>query len=78
MVAKETKQDLALVQAIWGEYVFDPRFDQAYVADMQALTDYLVASGRLKSPKDPLDYTYSGPVAAADPGLVSVAGHWKA
>ena len=78
LVAKETKQDRALVEAIWGEYIFDPRFNQAYVADMQALTDYLLASGRLKSAKGPLDYTYTGPVAAADPALVSVAGHWKA
>ena len=78
LVAKETKQDRTLVEAIWGEYVFDPRFDQAYVDDMKALTDYLLASGRLKSAKDPLDYTYTGPVAAADPALVSVAGHWKA
>ena len=78
LVARETKQDLALVDAIWGEYVFDPAFDERYVADMQSMTDYLVASGRVKSPKSPLDYTFTDPVAAADPALVKLPGRWKA
>jgi ABC-type nitrate/sulfonate/bicarbonate transport system substrate-binding protein len=78
LVATQTKQDRALVEAIWGDYDFNPAFDDAYVADMESMSGYLVASGRLKSPKHPLDYTFSDPVAAADPALVRVAGRWKA
>jgi ABC-type nitrate/sulfonate/bicarbonate transport system substrate-binding protein len=78
LVAVELKQDKALVEAIWGEYVFDPSFDEKYAADMKSMTDYLVASGRVKAAKDPLDYTYSDPVAAADPALVKLPGRWKA
>ncbi len=75
-VAAVTKQDRALVAAIWSQYVFDPSFDQAYVDDMHAMADYLVASGRIKAAKDPLDYTYSVPAAAAG-ARVTVPGHWK-
>ena len=32
---------------------------------MRAMTSYLVASGRIKTAKDPLEYTYSDPLAAA-------------
>lgn len=78
LVAAETKQDRALVEAIWGEYAFDPTFDERYVADMESMTAYLVASGRVKQAKHPLDYTFTDPVAAADPSLVKVAGRWKA
>ncbi len=78
LVAKETKQDRTLVEAIWGDYDFNPAFDAAYVADMESMSGYLVASGRLKSPKHPLDYTFTDPVAAADPALVKLPGRWKA
>jgi ABC-type nitrate/sulfonate/bicarbonate transport system substrate-binding protein len=78
LVARETKQDRALVEAIWGDYSFNPTFDQGYVSDMESMSGYLVASGRIKAPRHPLDYTYSDPVAAADPALVRVPGRWKA
>ncbi len=77
LFVSKTKQDKALATAIWDEYVFDPAFDTAYVNDMKAMTDYLVSSGRIKSPKDPLDYTFSDPVGAVDPGLVKVPGRFK-
>ena len=77
LFSRQSKQDKALVAAIWDEYVFDPSFDAAYAADMKAMTDYLVASGRIKSAKDPLDYTFSDPVAAVDPALVKVPGRFK-
>jgi ABC-type nitrate/sulfonate/bicarbonate transport system substrate-binding protein len=77
LVAQETKQDRALVEAIWDQYVFNPAFDEAYVADMRSMASYLVASGRLKSVTDPMDYTYTAPVAAADQGLVKVQGRAK-
>jgi ABC-type nitrate/sulfonate/bicarbonate transport system substrate-binding protein len=77
LVAEYTKQDKGLVEAIWGEYVFDPAFDEKYVADMQSMTQYLLASGRVKNAKHPLDYTYSDPVGAADPAAVEQPGRWK-
>ncbi len=78
LVARETKQNRELVQAIWGDYDFNPAFDQAYVGDMESMGGYLVASGRMKSARSPLDYTFSAPVKAVDPMLVKVDGRWKA
>ena len=77
LFSEQTKQDRALAEAIWDEYAFDPVFDDAYVKDMEAMTAYLAATGRIKSPKNVLDYTHTAPLAAADPGLVKVAGRVK-
>jgi ABC-type nitrate/sulfonate/bicarbonate transport system substrate-binding protein len=74
----ETKQDRALADAIWDQYAFDPTFDERYVRDMERMSEYLVASGRLKAPKHPLEYTYTDPVAAVDKALVKVPGRFKA
>ena len=74
LVARETKQDPAVVESIWDQYVFNPAFDEAYVADMRSMAGYLVASGRVRAVADPMDYTYTAPVAAADPGLVKIQG----
>lgn len=77
LFSRATGQEKTVATAIWDEYVFDPTIDQAYVDDMKAITGYLVASGSIQGPKDPLDYTYSDPLAAADPALVKIAGRFK-
>jgi len=77
LFVKETKQDRALADAIWDQYTFDPVFDERYVRDMERLSEFLVATGRLKAPKHPLEYTFTDPVAAVDPALVKVAGRFK-
>lgn len=77
LVARETRQPPELVAAIWDEYVFNPAFDDAYVADMESMTRYLVASGRVRQARHPLDYTFTEPLAAADPALVRVPGRWR-
>lgn len=77
LFVEQSKQDRALADAIWDQYTFDPVFDERYVRDMDRLSDYLVASGRLKSPKSPLEYTYTDPVAAVDPALVKVPGRFR-
>ena len=77
LFVEQSKQDKALAEGIWDQYTFDPVFDDAYVRDMQRLSDYLVESGRLKSPKNPLDYTFTAPLAAIDPALVKVPGRFK-
>lgn len=77
LFCEQTKQDKALAEAIWDEYQFDPTFDDGYVKDMEAMTSYLAASGRIKGPRNVLDYTHTAPLAAADPALVKVAGRVK-
>ena len=41
------------------------------------MTQFLVATGRIKAPKSVLDYTYTAPLAAVDPSLVKVQGRFK-
>ena len=78
MFAEFQKQDLELVRAIWGNYVFNPGFDEAYVADMERTAAYLEASGRIKNKQNVLDYSYTAPLAELDKSLVKVEGRWKA
>jgi ABC-type nitrate/sulfonate/bicarbonate transport system substrate-binding protein len=77
LFSEQTKQDRALALAIWNDYVFDPQIDDEYVRDMDMMTAYLVASGRVKSPKNVLDYTFTAPLAAIEPALVKVQGRFK-
>ncbi len=77
MFAEFQKQDIELVRAIWGNYVFNPAFDDAYVADMESTAGYLEAGGRIKNRKNVLDYTYTAPLAELDKSLVKVEGRWK-
>lgn len=76
--AEVQKQDLALVRAIWGNYVFNPGFDDAYVADMERTAAYLETSGRIKKRMNVLDCTSTEPLAGLDRSLVQVEGRWKA
>ncbi|NDH53699.1 MAG: ABC transporter substrate-binding protein [Betaproteobacteria bacterium] len=78
LFCEQTKQDKALAQAIWDDYNFDPTFDSEYVKDMDLTTQYLLATGRVKTAKNPLDYTFTAPLAALEPGLVKVPGQFKA
>lgn len=71
------KQKVEDNKAIWGNYVFNPAFDDHYVGDMERTADFLEASGRIKKRVHVLDYTFTGPVAAADRSLVKVEGKWK-
>ena len=59
-----------------NNYVFDPTFDDAYIADMEAISAFLASSGRIKDPMEVLDYTYTEPVASIDQSLVQVKGRW--
>ena len=77
LFSTETKQDKALAQAIWNDYEFDPVVDDEYVKDMDMMTAYLVATGRVKGPQNPLDYTFTAPLYAADRSLVKVQGRFK-
>ena len=46
------KQDPAMNRAIWGDYVFNPAFDEAYVEDMERTAAFLESAGRIKK-RDP-------------------------
>lgn len=70
-------QPVEMNKALLSNYVFDADVDKTYVEDMNAVTAFLEATNRIQSAKNPLDYTYTAPLAAADPSLVKIEGNWK-
>jgi ABC-type nitrate/sulfonate/bicarbonate transport system substrate-binding protein len=77
MFSEFQKQDVELNRAIWGDFTFNPAFDDAYVDDIERTAAFLEGAGRIKKRTHVLDYTYTDPVAAVDPSLVKVTGRWK-
>ena len=70
-------QPLEMNEALLDNYEFDPAIDPAYVTDMAAIADFLELTNRISDRRDVLSYTYSEPLKAVDPGLVSVEGEWR-
>lgn len=71
------KQDVEINRALWDNYVFNPAFDDAYVADMERTAGFLETAGRIKKRTHILEYTYTDPVAEVDASLAKVKGRWK-
>lgn len=71
------EQDIEVNRALWDNYVFDPTFDEGYVADMEATAAFLETTGRIRDRMDVLDYTYTEPARKVDPSLVEVEGRWQ-
>lgn len=70
-------QPLEMNQALLSNYTYDASIDATYVEDMNAVTAFLKSTNRISDPKDPLSFTYSAPLAAADSSLVEIEGAWK-
>lgn len=71
------EQPIEMNTALLSNYTFDPTIDAAYVEDMNAVTEFLAATNRISAAQDPLSYTYSAPLAAADASLVEIEGQWQ-
>ena len=71
------KQPLDMNKALIDDYTFDPAVDKAYVEDMSAIADFLESTNRISNRRDALTYTYTEPMKAVDPSLVTVEGQWK-
>lgn len=69
-------QPLEMNVALLDNYTFDATVDERYVEDMNAVTEFLKATNRIQDAMDPLSYTYSAPLKAADPDLVKIDGGW--
>ena len=72
------KQDAGMNTAIWGNYVFDATFDQAYLDDMTRTTEYLVTAGRIRRSVDPISFSHTALLKEIDPALVKIDGGWRA
>ncbi len=77
MVSEFLEQPVEQNEALWDGYEFTTAFDQAYVDDMQAYTEFLAETGRIADAMDPMSYTYTGFVERYDAALVDVEGDWS-
>lgn len=71
------KQPLDMNQELLSNYTFDAAIDETYVEDMNAITEFLNSTNRIGDAMDPLSFTYSAPLAAADASLVEIEGGWQ-
>jgi ABC-type nitrate/sulfonate/bicarbonate transport system substrate-binding protein len=76
MISEYLDQPVEQNEALWDDYQFVNVFDEAYVRDMQAYTDFLYDAGRIDDPRDPLSYTYTGFMEAHNPDNVVIPGEW--
>lgn len=74
-VSEYLEQPVEQNEALWDDYGFSSVFDQSYVDDMTAYTEFLTEDGRISDPLDPLDYTDTSFVESYDPDLVEVRGN---
>ena len=70
-------QPVEMNMALLDNYVFDPTVDEAYVTDMDAIADFLLATKRIRDKRDIMSYTYTDPIKEVDPSLVKIEGGWK-
>jgi len=70
------EQPLKMNQDLLSNYTFDAAIDATYVEDMNAVTTFLKSTNRIQAPQDPLSFTYSAPLAAANAALVEIDGNW--
>jgi ABC-type nitrate/sulfonate/bicarbonate transport system substrate-binding protein len=76
MISEYLDQPVEQNEALWDDYQFVNIFDEDYVRDMQAYTDFLFNAGRIDDPRDPLSYTYTGFMESYNPDNVVVPGEW--
>lgn len=77
LFSKFQNQPVEMNDALFdNNYVFNPVFDDAYIADMEAISAFLASSGRINDEMPVLEYTYTGPVGSIDASLVEVTGAW--
>ncbi|MCP4381192.1 MAG: ABC transporter substrate-binding protein [Hyphomicrobiales bacterium] len=62
---------------LYENYVYDLTIDDAFLADVNAVVDYLVSVGRIDSGMDATEFVYTDALKAVDPDLVKAEGAWK-
>jgi len=70
-------QPVEMNMALMDNYVFDPTVDEAYITDMDAIADFLVATKRIRNKREIMSYTYTDPLSEVDPSLVKIEGGWQ-
>jgi len=75
--AKFQKQPTQISTDLYENYVYDLTIDDKFMADVDAVTDYLFAVGRIKSKMKAAEFIYTDGLKAADANLAKSEGTWK-
>lgn len=76
LISEYMDQPVEQNEALWDDYQFVNVFDENYVRDMQAYTDFLFEAGRIEDPQDPMSYTYTAFMEEYNPDNVEIEGEW--
>lgn len=76
LISEFLDQPVEQNEALWDDYQFVNIFDEDYVRDMEAYTEFLYEAGRIDSMEDPMSYTYTGFMELYNPDNVIIEGEW--
>lgn len=77
LFSSQHNQSKELNQVILKDYTSTLALDDRYMIDMEAVQDFLAATGRLRKKVSVLDLTYGKPLARIAPELVTIDARWQ-
>lgn len=75
--AEYQKQPAKMSSDLYENYVYDLTIDDTFMSDVNAVADYLLAVGRIKSKMDASEFVYTGALKSVDSSLAKVDSDWK-
>ncbi len=70
-------QPVQMNSDLYENYVFDLTIDDLFLSDVNAVVDYLLSVGRIKSGMDATEFVYTDALKKVDSSLVTAEGAWQ-
>lgn len=70
-------QPVQMNMDLYENYEYDLTIDESFMADVNAVAEYLHSQGRISTKMDATEFVYVDALKAVDPDLVSVEDTWK-
>ena len=70
-------QPVQMNSDLYENYVFDLTIDDQFLSDVNAVVDYLLSVGRIKSGMDATEFVYTDALKKVDSSLVTAEGAWQ-
>ena len=75
--AEFQNQPAKMSSDLYENYVYDLTIDDTFMADVNAVADYLLAVGRIKSKMDASEFVYTGALKSVDKKKTKTDSAWK-
>lgn len=75
--AEYQNQPAKMSSDLYENYVYDLTIDDTFMADVNAVADYLLEVGRIKSKMDASEFVYTDALKSVNPDLAKVDSSWK-